>query len=129
MRVPGLKMWTARYDRPLKDIFAVQDEIVGKVVTTLGLLLKLDEMKLPPLVEMRRPTDNLEAFDDFLRAAEYIWRLTKDDNARARQWLEKAIALDPNFSAAYSFAGVRPIGRDAWNQWSAESSGRPGAFL
>ncbi len=43
----GTEEWTARYDRPLKDIFAVQDEIVGKVVTTLGLLFKLDEMKLP----------------------------------------------------------------------------------
>ena len=32
----GTEKWTARYDRPLKDIFAVQDEIVGKVVTTLG---------------------------------------------------------------------------------------------
>ena len=47
MRVPGPKSGQQRYDRPLKDIFAVQDEIVGKVVTTLGLLLKLDEMKLP----------------------------------------------------------------------------------
>ena len=47
MRVPGRKSGRQRYDRPLKDIFAVQDEIVGKVVTTLGLLFKLDEMKLP----------------------------------------------------------------------------------
>ena len=42
----GTEMWTERYDRPLKDIFAMQDEVVGKVVTTLGLLFKLDEMKL-----------------------------------------------------------------------------------
>jgi hypothetical protein len=38
-------MWSERYDRPLKDIFAVQDEIVGKVVTTLSLLLKLKEIR------------------------------------------------------------------------------------
>src|SRR3984957_10632846 len=42
----GTDEWTAHYNRPLKDIFAVQDEIVGKVVTTLGLILKVDEMKL-----------------------------------------------------------------------------------
>lgn len=36
-----------RYDRPLADIFAMQDEIVGKVVTTLGLVLKLEEMNAP----------------------------------------------------------------------------------
>jgi adenylate cyclase len=114
----GSEAWTARYDRPLKDIFAVQDEIVSKVVTTLGLILKLDEMKLPHGGEPRR-TDNLEAFDDFLRASEYYWRLTKDDNATARRWLEKAIALDPNFSAAYSFA-AGTYWTDAWNAWSTD---------
>jgi adenylate cyclase len=98
-------MWTERYDRPLKDIFAVQDEIVGRVVTTLGLLLKLDAIKAPQR-QNTAPTNNLEAFDDFLRASGYIWRFTKDDNVRARLWLQKAIALDPNFSAAYSFMGL-----------------------
>jgi adenylate cyclase len=112
----GTEEWTARYDRPLKDIFAVQDEIVGKVVTTLGLLLKLDAMKAPHGVNMG-PTDNLEAFDDFLRATGYVWRMTKDDNARARLWLQKAIALDPNFSAAYSFVGLTYC-YDTFNQWS-----------
>ncbi len=43
----GAEEWTQRYDRPLNDIFAMQDEIVGKVVTTLGLIFKLDEMKTP----------------------------------------------------------------------------------
>lgn len=66
----GTEEWTARYDRPLKDIFAVQDEIVGKVVTTLGLLFKHDEMKLPHFGGAR-PTENLEAFDDMLRADPY----------------------------------------------------------
>ena len=67
MRASGSEAWTARYDRPLKDIFAVQDEIVGKVVTTLGLLFKLDEMKTPTRCILAA-TENLEAFDDFLRA-------------------------------------------------------------
>jgi adenylate cyclase len=112
----GTEEWTAKYDRPLKDIFAVQDEIVGKVVTTLGLLLKLDAIKVP----QRRntaPTNNLEAFDHFLRASGDIWRFTKDDNARARGWLQKAIALDPNFSAAYSFMGLTYC-YDTFAQWS-----------
>jgi adenylate cyclase len=85
----GSEKWTARYDRPLKDIFAVQDEIVGKVVTTLGLLLKLDQMKLPRGLSAGQPTDNIEAFDDSLRAFESFWRLTKDGNAKARQWAER----------------------------------------
>jgi TolB-like protein/class 3 adenylate cyclase len=43
----GAEIWTERFDRSFKDIFEIQDEIVDKVVTTLGLLLKLDERKLP----------------------------------------------------------------------------------
>jgi adenylate cyclase len=110
------EMWTARYDRQLKDIFAVQDEIVGKVVTTLGLLLKLDEMKLSH-VGNAQTTENLEAFDDFLRAVEYVWRFTKEDSEKAQQWIEKAIELDPKYAEAYALLGY--IGLiAAWNQWS-----------
>ena len=43
----GTEMWTARYDRPVKDIFAVQDEILRRVVTTLGLIFKLDQLNAP----------------------------------------------------------------------------------
>ena len=42
----GTEMWTQHYDRPLSDIFAVQDEIVGKVVTTLGLIFKLNDLEV-----------------------------------------------------------------------------------
>ena len=114
----GIEKWTAHYDRPLKDIFAVQDEIVGKVVTTLGVILKLDKMEVPH-IGSAQPTDNLEAFDDLLRAAEYTWRPTndKDDNVKAQQWLEKAIALDPKYAEAYASLGWRYM-YSAWNQWS-----------
>jgi adenylate cyclase len=115
----GTEEWTAHYDRPLKDIFAVQDEIVGKVVTTLGLIFKLDEM-----VHVRpgsvQPTDNLEAFDDLLRAAE-IWSLGtkvhgREDAEKAGKWLEKAIALDPKYAEAYAFLGWLHMNA-SWNQW------------
>jgi len=98
----GTEMWTQRYDRPLADIFAMQDEIVGKVVTTLGLVLKLEEMNAPHWGKSQ-PTTNLEAFDDMLRASQYFNRFTKDDNARARGWIEKAIALDPTYADGYAF--------------------------
>lgn len=107
--------WTARYDRPMGDIFAVQDEIVGRVVTTLGLLLKVDEMKLFH-ASFSSQTENVEAYDDFLRAVEYSFRMTKDDNAIAQQWLEKAIDLDPKYSEAYAFLGWLHMWA-AWSQW------------
>jgi adenylate cyclase len=102
----GTEKWTAQYDRPLKDIFAVQDEIVGKVVTTLGLLLKTDEMKLPRGLSAGRPTDNMEAYDDLLRSFQYLWRFNKEGSAKGRQWAEKAIALDPDYAQAYAMLGA-----------------------
>src|SRR4029077_3884566 len=113
----GSEMWTQNYNEPPKNVFAVQDEIVGKVVTTLGLLLKVDEMNLPHWGKAR-PTENLEAFDDYLRGIEDFSRWTKDDHAKARQWIEKAIALDPNYAEAYAFLGWLHL-QAAWNQWSA----------
>jgi adenylate cyclase len=111
----GTEEWTARYDRPLKDIFAVQDEIVGKVVTTLGLLFKFDETKITE--GAFRPTKNIEAYDDFLRGGTYFCRFTKDDNAKARQWWQQAIKVDPEFSEAYAVLGWS-YWQDVWNQWS-----------
>ena len=96
----GTQIWTQRFDRPLKEIFAVQDEVVGKVVTTLALIFKLDERKIP--FSRSSTTDNLEAFDDLLRGYEHLWRFTKADNAKAREWAEKAVEQDPKFADAYA---------------------------
>jgi adenylate cyclase len=112
----GTEKWTAQYDRPLKDIFAVQDEIVGKVVTTLGLLFKLDEMKLPHFGSAP-PTQNLEAFDDYLRGVEFFSLGTKADFNKSRQLMEKAIDLDPKYAEAYAYLGWNDM-LSAWNQWS-----------
>jgi TolB-like protein len=111
----GTEEWTARYDRPLKDIFAVQDEIVGKVVTTLGLLFKHDEMKLPHFGGAH-PTENLEAFDDMLRADPYYWRGTRDDYPTAQKWIEKAIEQDPKYADAYAALGCIHM-TATWKQW------------
>jgi adenylate cyclase len=111
----GTEEWTARYDRPLKDIFVVQDEIVGKVVTTLGLLFKHDEMKLPHFGGAH-PTENLEAFDDMLRADPYYWRGTRDDYPTAQKWIEKAIEQVPKYADAYAALGCIHM-TATWKQW------------
>jgi adenylate cyclase len=111
-------VWTARYNRPLKDIFAVQDEIVHKVVTTLGLIVRLDQLEVP---HWRSPSaDNLDAFDDLLRAQQYTRRFTRDDNARARNWAEKAIELDPKSADAYATLAWAYFFDAGW-QWTANS--------
>jgi TolB-like protein/Flp pilus assembly protein TadD len=97
----GFHLWSERYDRPLQGIFALQDEIVHKIVTTLKLQLTVQEQGYI----VRKHTDNLEAYDSFLRGAEYFWRLTKEANAQARQMYEKAVALDPQYAEAYAWLG------------------------
>jgi tetratricopeptide (TPR) repeat protein len=95
----GHHLWSEQYDRPLKDIFALQDEIVQKIVTTLRLQLALQEQGYI----VGKHTDNLEAYDSFLRRQGYFWRFTKEANAQARQMYEKALALDPQYAEAYAY--------------------------
>jgi adenylate cyclase len=105
-------LWTERYDRPLKDIFALQDEIVQKIVTTLKLQLTLWEQGYP----VRKRTDNLEAYDSLLRGLESALRawheMEKETNVQARQMFEKALELDPTYAQAY--AGLAAT---YWNEW------------
>jgi tetratricopeptide (TPR) repeat protein len=88
---------------------------VQKIVTTLKLQLTLQEQGYV----VRKHTDNLEAYDAFLRGWEYHFRFTKEANAQARQLYEKAIALDPQYAEAYAL-----LGWTYWiewgNRWSAD---------
>ena len=105
-------LWSERYDRPLKDIFALQDEIVQKMVTTLKLQLSLWEQG----ILVKKTTDNLEAYDAFLRGQESLFRAyyeaKKDANVQARQMFDRAIELDPQYAQAYSELGVT-----YWLEW------------
>ncbi len=109
-------LWSERFDRPLTDIFALQDEIVQQIVTTLKLQLTLEEQGY----SARKHTDNLEAYDAFLRGHEYYWRYTQETNAQARQMFEKAITLDSQYAEAYLWLGVT-----YWTEWFQHWSADP----
>jgi len=94
----GHHLWAERYDRDLKDIFAVQDEITLKILEALRVKLTAGEQARVSA----RGTDNLEAYLKFLKASEHVMRLNKEGNALARQLIEQAISLDAEFAAAYS---------------------------
>ncbi len=96
----GHHVWAHRYERDLKDIFAVQNEIAASIVGVLGgpqgqisNVLKRTALKR---------TDNLTAYDLVLRSDELNITWTKEDNAKARQLLEEALRLDPNYAFAYT---------------------------
>ena len=112
----GYHLWSERYDRSLTDIFAVQDEIRQKIVTALRVNLTREERER----FQRAPTDNLEAYDYYLRGGEYWLRSTKEANVQARQMFEKAIDLDPRFAGAYTM-----VGRTYWMEWVYQWSRDP----
>jgi adenylate cyclase len=97
----GYHLWAERYDRDLQDIFAVQDEVTHKIVAALQV--KLSEGEQDRLGQA--PTDNLEAYDYYLRGRELQAHMTPETNAQARQLFEKAIALDSQFAVAYVCMG------------------------
>jgi adenylate cyclase len=112
----GGHLWSERYDRPLQDIFALQDEVVQKIVTTLKLQLSVQEQG----ILVRKTTDNLEAYDYYLRGRAHFNRFTQEANAQARQMFEQALALDPQYAEAYAFLGATYFAEWAF-QWSQDS--------
>ena len=97
----GGHLWAERYDRDLRDIFALQDEVTQRIVAALAVKLTQDEQERL----MHRGTDNLEAYDFSLRGLEYYFHRTEGANSQARQMFEKATALDPIYAWAYSRLG------------------------
>jgi serine/threonine protein kinase/Tfp pilus assembly protein PilF len=93
-------VWAERYDRELQDVFAIQDEIARSIAQALRVTLSPQEEK----TIARKPTENLEAYDYFLRGRSYTRRLELDF---ALQMFRQAIKLDPNFALAH--AGVATV--------------------
>jgi adenylate cyclase len=94
----GTQVWTHRYDKHLRDIFKVQDEIVQSLATTLNIQLRV----LGKGYVMPQRTQNLEAYDYFLQGLEHLMTLTPEGFAKGRETLEKAIELDRGYADAYS---------------------------
>ena len=104
--ISGANIWAARLDRPFQDIFAMQDEVVSKIVSTIDLMFQLHGhgVPIPPAAKFSTPR-SLEAFDYFLRGLEYQYSLTKQGNEKAAEMYERAIKLEPNYLDAYVSLG------------------------
>jgi serine/threonine protein kinase/Flp pilus assembly protein TadD len=88
-------VWAERYDRQLEDVFAIQEEIARSIAQALRITLTPQEEK----TIARRPTDNPQAYDFYLRGRNYTRRENMDYGL---QMFEQAIQLDPNFALAHS---------------------------
>ena len=109
----GYHIWAERYDRDVTDIFVLQDEITEKIVGALEVKLTKREQEQVA----SRYTENLEAYDHFLRGRAYQARTTKESNTQALDMIENAIDLDPNFAGAYAQLSYSHF-RDWLYQWS-----------
>ena len=94
----GHHLWSARYDREVKDIFALQDDITFKIVEALQVELTEGEQARVG----RRGTNNLEAWLLRSQSRQFFLRFTKEDNVRSRELAQKAVDLDPEYAGAYT---------------------------
>ncbi len=97
-RADGLPVWSERYDREMADVFEVQDEIARKIAEALRVQLSPQEQE----ALAAQPTENLQAYDLYLRGKSYARRLTRQDLEFALQMFENAVSLDPRFALAHA---------------------------
>jgi len=102
----GHYIWSQRYDREQKEIFAIQDDITLEITKALQSDVMSGEQAR---IWAKNSTTNLEAWEKWLQGDEYFFRITKDDNATARRLFEEAIVLDAEYAFAYVMLG--------WTYW------------
>ena len=94
----GNHLWAERYDGKIDRIFALQDQITKEIVSDLAVKLRGSEKELV----VQRGTDNVAAYDEFLKGWGHYLRLTPEDFVKAATSFKKAIELDPNYGRAYA---------------------------
>jgi len=94
----GGHLWAERYDDKLRDVFALQDKITGKIVAALAVKLTAGE----EVHVAHKETNNIAAYDTFLQGWAHYVRFTPDDYAKAIPYFEKAIQLDPHYGRAHA---------------------------
>jgi adenylate cyclase len=113
----GHHLWAERYDRDLKDLFALQNEITMKILMALQVKLVEGEQALV----RARGTNNLEAYEKFLQGTEQHYLFTREAGVRARQLCEEAITLDKEYAAAYGLLSVVRLA-EVRNRWTRSPS-------
>ena len=94
----GYHLWAEKYDRPMKDVFALQDDVSKNIIASLRVAL--GPVAAPPGAPSRTP--DLEAYDAYLRGLFYLNRFEWEERDKSIPFLERAIALDPGFARAHA---------------------------
>jgi adenylate cyclase len=117
----GRHIWSEKYDRELRDIFALQDEITMKIV--MGTRVELTEGEQARVWQKKGTTQNMQAYEKNMQGLVFMRRGTKQDNSTARGLFEEAITLDPNYVWAYVNLGLTHMwdARAGWSESPAKS--------
>ena len=95
----GHHVWAEKYDREMSDIFELQDEMTQTIAGSLEPELSAKERDNA----VRKPPENLDAWELFQRAMWHMYSFEKENNPRAIDLFDQAIAADPNFAPAYAY--------------------------
>ncbi len=114
----GAHLWAGKFDGGLEDVFDLQDKITESVVGAIEPTMRKAEMERA----RRRPVENLDVYDLYLRALPHVYAFRPDDNLTGLELLAKAIDLDPGYAPALAYAawcheqrlvrGWPPVGQD-----------------
>jgi non-specific serine/threonine protein kinase len=119
-------LWSERFDREMKDVFEVQDEMARKIAEALRVTLSPEELEALAV----KPTENLQAYDLYLRGKSYARRQTRQDLEFALQMFENGVVIDPSFALAYAASAnacamLYYYSRDQmWLERAREASGK-----
>ena len=94
----GYRLWSDRFDREMKDVFAIQDEISESIVEALRVTLSPKERRAIQNVATR----DVEAYDYYLKGRKYFYEMSRKSFEYARQMYSKAIEIDPLYALAYA---------------------------
>jgi len=114
--IKGHHLWSEKYDRDIKDLFALQDEITLEIIRAMQVQLTEGEQASVT----GKGTENLDAYLKANQAHEQFYRMNKDGSMKAKELAKEAIALDPNYAFPYAtLANAHML--DVWFKFSASS--------
>ena len=111
----GYSVWAERYDRELKDVFEVQEEIARSITQALSITLSSQEEE----AIAHKPTENLQAYDYYLRGRSFARRESRPDLETAMQMFEQAIMLDRDFALAHAGIAIACSKIYEWHEHDA----------
>jgi TolB-like protein/class 3 adenylate cyclase/Flp pilus assembly protein TadD len=113
----GAHLWADRFDNDLEDIFDLQDRLTSNVIGAISPQLERAEIERA----QRKPTENLRAYDYYLRALFGTYQWTRQGNLEALSLARIAISLDPLFALAYALAANTFVQKKAFG-WIVDAS-------